>query len=144
MSKYKEWRALDHCDDHREDNNADVEQEAVQRDSVKQVSDEWIIIKNSEDVHVSTTDAQAAVSLQLGIQAAIAVVLSISIGDSERAKAVLQDFKQSSRTRQSNRQKTIVDCSKHVRIITLDADVAINIQLLIQILIAIVAPLDVF
>ncbi|WP_339229917.1 spore coat protein [Oceanobacillus sp. FSL K6-2867] len=142
MTRHKEWRALDHCDNHN-NNNADVEQEAVQHDTVKQVSDEWIIIKNSEDVHVTTTDTQAAVSLQLGIQAAIAVVLSITIGDSERAKDVLQDFRQVSRTRQSNRQKTVVDCSKHVQITTTDIDITINIQLLLQILIAIVISLDI-
>lgn len=143
MTRHKEWRALDHCDDHKND-NADVEQEAKQHDSIKQVSDEWIIIKNSEDVHVRTTDTQAAVSLQIGIQVAIAIVLSITIGDSDRAKDVLQDFKQVSKTRQSNRQKTIVDRSKDVKITTTDTDIAINIQLLIQILVAIVATLDVF
>lgn len=142
MTKLKEWRALDYCDDNKTD-NADVDQGALQSDSIKQVSDEWIIIKNSEGVHVTTTDTQAAVSLQLGIQVAIAVVLSITIGDSDRAKDVLQDFNQVSKTRQSNRQKTIVEGSKNVEITTTDTDVAINIQLLVQILVAIVASLDV-
>ncbi|MBP2076587.1 spore coat protein [Oceanobacillus polygoni] len=142
MSTLKEWRALDHCDTNNQ-NNADVDQEAVQHDSIKQVSDEWIIIKNSEDVHVTSTDTQAAVSLQLGIQAAIAVVLSITIADSDRAKDVLQDFRQVSKTRQSNRQKTIIDCSKNVNVTTTDTAIAINIQLLIQILVAIIASLDV-
>ncbi|WP_087974496.1 spore coat protein [Oceanobacillus rekensis] len=142
MTRLKEWRALDHCDDNKHD-NADVDQEAIQHDSIKQVSDEWIIIKDSECVHVRTTDTQAAVSLQLGIQVAIAVVLSITIGDSDRAKDVMQDFKQVSKTRQSNRQKTIVECSKNVDITTTDTDIAINIQLLVQILVAIVASLDI-
>ncbi|MFC4025370.1 spore coat protein [Oceanobacillus longus] len=141
MTQLKEWRALDHCDDR--DEKADVDQEAVQHDTIKQVSDEWIIIKDSECIDVTTTDTQAAVSLQLGIQVAIAVVLSITIGDSNRAKDVMQDFNQVSKTRQSNHQKTIVEGSKNVQITTIDTDVSINIQLLVQLLVAIVASLDI-
>ncbi|WP_067726344.1 spore coat protein [Oceanobacillus damuensis] len=138
----KEWRALDHCDTDSDD-NAVVEQEAVQHDSIKQVSNEWIIIKDSEGIDVTTTDTQAAVSLQLGIQVAIAVVLSITIGDSDQAKHVMQDFNQVSKTRQSNRQKTIIEGSRNVEITTTDTDIAVNIQLLVQILVAIVASLDI-
>jgi len=143
MAYAKEWRALDHCDDRDDRNDADVQQEADQLASTKQFSDEWIIIKDSEGVEVTTTDTQAAISLQIGIQVAIAVVLSITIGDSERSDDVLQDFKQIIKTKQSNRQKTIVEKSKNVQITTTDTDIAINIQLLIQILVAIVVNLDI-
>lgn len=141
MTYAKEWRALDHCDDNN--NDADVEQEADQIKKEKQISDEWIIIKDSEGVEVTTTDTQAAISLQIGIQVAIAVVLSITIGDSERSDDVLEDFKQVIKVKQSNRQKTIVEKSKNVQVTTTDTDIAINIQLLIQILVAIVVTLDI-
>ncbi|GLO64906.1 MULTISPECIES: spore coat protein [Oceanobacillus] len=141
MTYAKEWRALDHCDDDK--NNADIEQEADQVKSEKQFSDEWIIIKDSEGVEVTSTDTQAAISLQIGIQVAIAVVLSITIADSERSDDVLQDFKQVIKVKQSNRQKTIVEKSKNVSITTTDTDIAINIQLLIQVLVAIVVSLDI-
>jgi len=138
----KEWRALDHCDD---DNNSDatVTEEADQVTETVQSSEEWIIIKDSEDVDVTTTDTQAAVSLQVGIQVAIAVVINIAIADTNRAEQVMQDFKQMAKTKQSNRQKTIVEKSKDVEIVTTDTDIAINIQLLIQILVAIVISLDI-
>ncbi|WP_164214513.1 spore coat protein [Virgibacillus sp. YIM 98842] len=141
MSKTK-WRALDHCDDTGQ-NDETVLQEGQQSITTQQDSFEWIIIKDSEDINVTTTDTQAAVSLELGIQVAIGVVLSIAIGSSTQADQVVQDLKQVTRNRQSNRQKTIVEQSKDVDIVTRDTDIAINLQLLIQILVAIVISLDI-
>ncbi|MGM0845374.1 MAG: spore coat protein [Bacillota bacterium] len=138
----KKWRALDHhCDD--KGSGADAQQEADQYVKSEQKSYEWIIIKDSEGVDVQTTDTQAAVSLQLGIQAAIAAVISITIGDSDQGKAVAQDIKQFIKTRQSNKQKTIIENSKKVTVVTTDTDLAVNIQALLQILVAIVVKLDV-
>ncbi|WP_050183412.1 spore coat protein [Domibacillus robiginosus] len=139
----KKWRALDHCDNNNGRNDDDISQEADQFVSTEQKSFEWIIVKDSEDVDVRTTDTQAAVSLQLGIQAAIAVVLSITIGDSDQSKSVLQDLKQFMKTKQKNTQKTVVEGSKHVKVTTTDTDLALNIQALLQILVAIVVKLDV-
>jgi spore coat protein X len=138
----KKWRALDHCDNDNQ-NEADVLQEADQSVSTEQESFEWIIVKDSEDVEVRTTDTQVAVSLQLGIQVAIAVVLSVTIGDSDQSKAVVQDFKQFLKTKQRNSQKTVIEGSKHIKVTTTDTDLAVNIQALLQILLAIVAKLDV-
>src|SRR5699024_9860723 len=104
MSRNKEWREIDHCDDNNS-NDAIVEQPANQTDLTKQHSEEWIIIKDSEDINVTTTDIQAAASLQIGIEAALALVLRLSIADSSQAEDVLQDFTQVTRMRQSNRQK---------------------------------------
>lgn len=138
----KKWRALDHCDNDNQ-KEADVLQEADQSVSSEQESFEWIIVKDSEDVEVRTTDTQVAVSLQLGIQVAIAVVLSVTIGDSDQSKAVVQDLKQFLKTKQRNSQKTVIEGSKHIKVTTTDTDVAVNIQALLQILLAIVAKLDV-
>jgi spore coat protein X len=139
----KKWRALDHHCDGKDGNGADADQEGTQTVKTEQKSYEWIIIKDSEGVDVHTTDTQAAVSLQLGIQAAIAAVISITIGDSDQGKAVAQDIKQFIKTKQSNKQKTIIEHSKHVKVVTTDTDLAVNIQALLQILVAIVVKLDV-
>ena len=135
------WRALDHFDCRNDD--ADVTQEADQITSTTQQSFEWIIIKDSEDVNVHTTDTQVALSLQAAIQAAIAVVISISVGSDEAGKGVVQDLKQFFKSKQRNTQKTIIKGSKCVEVTTTDTQVAINIQALIQILVAIVARLDI-
>lgn len=141
MSK-NQWRALDHCDNNG-NNNADVDQFGEQFVSNKQQSYEWIIVKDSEDIEVTTTDTQAALSLQLGIQAAIAAVLSVTIGDTDQGKAVAQDMKQFIKTKQRNVQKTIIEGSRNITVTTTDTDLAVNIQALLQILVTLVAKLDI-
>lgn len=141
--KEKEWRALDHCDNHCGQENEDVVQEGEQVVSNKQQSFEWIIVKDSEGVDVQTTDTQAAVSLQLGIQAAIAAVISVTIGDTDQGKSVAQDIQQFISTKQRNVQKTIIEKSKNVKVTTTDTDLAVNIQAMLQILVAIVVKLDI-
>lgn len=138
----KKWRALDHCDDNNS-NDRDVLQDGDQVVSNKQQSYEWIIVKDSEGVEIQTTDTQAAISLQLGIQAAIAAVISVTIGDSDQGKAVAQDIKQFIKTKQRNVQKTIIEGSKNISVTTTDTDLAVNIQAMLQILVAIVAKLDI-
>ena len=141
MSK-NHWRALDHCDNNG-NNNADVDQFGEQFVSNKQQSFEWIIVRDSEDIEVTTTDTQAALSLQLGIQAAIAAVLSVTIGDTDQGKAVAQDMKQFIKTKQRNVQKTIIEGSRNITVTTTDTDLAVNIQALLQILVTLVAKLDI-
>ena len=139
----KKWRALDHhCGCHKED-NAVVSQEADQVNVTKQKSYEWIIIKDSECVEVHTTDTQVALSLQAAIQAAIAIVISATVGDVEKGNAVVQDVKQLFKSTQRNTQKTVIHCSKHIKVKTTDTQVAVNIQALLQVLLAIVAKLEV-
>jgi spore coat protein X len=142
MSQEKKWRALDHCETGK-GKDAEVSQEADQKVVTKQQSYEWIIIKDSECVDVHTTDTQAAISLQLGLQAAIAAVISITIGDSERGNAIVNEIKQVIKTKQKNTQKTVIEGSKHVEVRTTDTDIAVNIQALLQILVALVAKLDI-
>lgn len=138
----KKWKALEHCDFDKK-NNATVSQEADQINVAKQSSYEWIIVKDSECVEVTTTDTQLAIALQAALQIAIAVVISITVGDSDRGKSVVQDLKQFIRTKQSNTQKTIIKGSKGIKVTTTDTQVAVNIQALLQVLAAIVAKLDV-
>jgi spore coat protein X len=137
----KKWRALDSCEKKGQD--ADVVQEADQVVKSSQESFEWIVIKDSEGIDVHTTDTQVAVSLQAAIQVAIAIVISITVGDSEKGNAVAQDLKQFFKNKQRNSQKTVIQGSKNVQVTTTDTQVAVNIQALLQILVAIVAKLDV-
>lgn len=139
------WSALDSSSKHPMCNNNDdvVEQGAAQVSKTVQKSHEWIIIKDSCDVEVRSTDTQAAVNLQAALQVAVALVISISIADSTQAEAVTQDLLQKIKVKQVNHQRTLIENSRCVQVITTDTDVAVNIQVLLQVLLALVARLDV-
>ena len=140
------WSALDSNTRHPlfcDDNDNRIEQEAMQSNSETQISEELIYIKDSCNVNVTSTDVKAALSLQAALQAAIAVIVSISIADSSRADRITQELIQSSRIKQVTRQKTIVENSRDVEITTTDAQIALNIQLLLQLLLALIVELDV-
>lgn len=140
----REWRALDHYDEDFDCNNNDLNnKDADLVAKMKQESHEWIVVKDSEKVRIHTTDTQVAISLQLAIQAAIAVVINIAIGSNDQGKSVVEDLKQFIRTKQRNTQKTIIESCKNVVVVTKDTDTAVNIQAMLQILLAIVAKLDV-
>ncbi|MFP7159522.1 spore coat protein [Priestia aryabhattai] len=138
----RKWRALDHCENKRF-SGKDVWQEANQIAKAEQQSFEKIIVKDSENVKVQSTDTQVAATIQAALQIAIAVVVRISIGDNEQGNAVIQELKQVSSIKQKNAQKTIVENSTNVRVKTTDTDVAVNLQLLLQVLLAILVSLDI-
>ncbi|WP_096199169.1 spore coat protein [Bacillus sp. FJAT-45350] len=118
-------------------------QGAEQTNKTLQLSEEYIYIKDSCDISVNTTDTKAAVSLQASLQAAIAIVISISIADSSRAEKITQDLLQSSKIKQITHQKTIIENSRNVDVTTTDTQVALNIQVLLQILLALLVKLDI-
>lgn len=126
------------------DNQSDpiVEQGADQISVIDQESDELIWIVDSCNVVVETTDTQAAVSLQVGLQLAIALVISITIGDSDRGQALAQEIFQEFDSEQTNRQKIYIENSKDVNITTTDTDLTVNIQAMLQVLLALVVSLD--
>lgn len=72
----------------------DVLQEADQVTITEQLSFEKIIVKDSEDIRVETSDMQVAADIQAALQVAIAVVIRISIGDGDQSDSVIQDLKQ--------------------------------------------------
>jgi spore coat protein X len=137
------WNALDSSSRHPLCREAEVEQEVEQVEETVQVSRELIIIKDSFDVDVKTTDTQAAISLQVALQLAIALVLSVTILDSDRAESVRQELLQRISTRQINRQRTVIEHSRGVRVTTTDTDVSVNVQALLQVLVALVAKIDI-
>lgn len=122
---------------------ADVEQDFNQIANMHQESDELIWIRNSCHIKVDTTDTQVAVSLQVGLQLAIALVVSISLGSSEEGHSVAQELFQIFDDVQSNKQKIYIDNSKEVEVITVDTDLTANIQALLAILGTLVVNLDV-
>ncbi|MDG0962433.1 spore coat protein [Bacillus paranthracis] len=116
--------------------NTNFLEEAIQTDKIDQISEEYIEIVDSADVQVTTTDTKAALSIQAALQAAIVVVVSISIADSEKADKITQELFQKSAIKQINRQKTFIKNSRNVTVTTTDTDIAVNIQILLQILLA--------
>ncbi|WP_242319426.1 spore coat protein [Bacillus cereus group sp. BfR-BA-01349] len=123
--------------------NANFLEEAIQTDEIDQVSEEYIEIVDSADVQVTTTDTKAALSIQAALQATIVVVVSISIADSEKADKITQELFQKSSIKQINRQKTFIKNSRNVTVTTTDTDIAVNIQILLQILLALLVKLNI-
>lgn len=123
---------------------AEIMQEAVQPSTVEQRSREKIVIKDSCDIKVKTTETQVALSLQAALQVAIALVVNLTIADSDEAEKVTQDLLQLSRIEQSNRQNIFIENSRGIEVTTTDTDVAVSIQLLLQLLLALLIQIDVF
>ncbi|MCI2256115.1 spore coat protein [Domibacillus sp. PGB-M46] len=142
--KQKRKSREDRGREERERNDdAEVVQDGFQKSVMEQESDELVWIKDSCNVEVRSTDTQAAVSLQVGLQLAIALVVSITIGDSDEGQSVAQELFQQFDSEQTNKQKIFVKNSKDVTITTTDTDLAVNIQALLQLLVALVVKLDV-
>ncbi|MEC5424645.1 spore coat protein [Virgibacillus sp. C22-A2] len=121
-----------------------VSQFANQISKLEQSSKEAIFVIDSKDVTVDTTDTQVAVSLQAALQVAIAIVINISIEDDARASKITEELMSYSKVDQSNKQLIVVEGSEGVTVTTTDTDVAVSIQVLLQVLIALVGQLDLF
>jgi spore coat protein X len=128
---------------HHNNHSAEVVQDADQHSNIDQESDEFIFIKNSYNCCVESTDTQAAVSLQIGLQLAIALVLRITILSSDEGGAVSEELFQTFTSQQSNKQKVLIENCKDVKVTTTDTDLSVNIQALLQVLLTLVATLDV-
>src|SRR6478752_1427081 len=132
----QKWRALDHCKTGTH-NGAVIDQDAEAASSIEQQSFEWIIVKDSECVEVNTTDAQVAIQLQVAIAAVVAILTS----NVNQGEIVAEEMTALLGTKQRNSQKTVIEGSINVKVNTTDADVALNIQVAIQVLIAIFVSL---
>ena len=124
-------------------NDAFVLQDASQYSFMDQESAELIWVKESCNITVTSTDTQAAVSLQAGLQLAIALVINISIADSSQRDAVAQEMMQQFSLSQTNKQKIFIYNTKDAVVTTQDTDLAINIQALLQVLLALVLLIDI-
>ena len=144
----RSWSALDSHSNHPltgfcNNEDTEIDQEAKQDNSQIQLSEELIYIKDSCNVNITSTDVKAALSLQAALQAAIAVIVSISIADADNAERITQELIQSSNVKQITRQKTIVENSRDIDVTTTDAQIALNIQLLLQLLLALIVEIDI-
>lgn len=144
----RSWSALDSDSNHPltgfcGNDDTQIDQEAKQDNSQLQLSEELIYIKDSCNVNITSTDVKAALSLQAALQAAIAVIVSISIADADNADRITQELIQSSNVKQITRQKTIVENSRDIEVTTTDAQIALNIQLLLQLLLALIVEIDI-
>lgn len=139
-NEQRRWSALDPSSAHPLDRDTNDLEGTI--DNIQE-SYEQIIVIDSADVEITTTDTQAALSLQVALQAAISLVLSISIGSSREAERITQELMAKVKSKQVNRQQTYVENSRGVRITTTDSDLIVNIQLLLQILIALLVRIDV-
>jgi spore coat protein X len=127
-------------DNHFEDESKEeavIEQEPDAFSFVDQESTELIWIKDSCDIEVTTTDTQVAVQLQVAIQVALGVVISILSSNVANSEVIAQDLLAHANLEQTNKQKIVIVNSKDVKITTTDADVAVNIQVAVQALIAV-------
>jgi len=70
-------------------------------------------------------------------------VIRITIADSEDNNAVVQDLLQFFDSEQKNKQKILIENSKDVTITTTDTDISANIQVLLEVLLSLVAQLDI-
>ncbi|UCZ53597.1 spore coat protein [Bacillus shivajii] len=122
---------------------ADDTQNADQVNKTLQQSEDYIFIKDCCDITVKTTDTKAAVSLQAALQAAIALIIHISIADSSQAERITQDLLQTAKTKQLSFQKIVIENSKGVDVTRTDTQVAINIQVLLQLLLALIVQLEI-
>jgi spore coat protein X len=141
------WNALDPNSVHPMSlcfkDNEDVDQQNVQKVKEFQFSEEWIFIKDSCDVDVETTDTKLALSLVASLNAFITAVIEISILSSEDAEEVKQSIFQSTGIKQVNIQKTIIENSRDVKVHTTDTNIALNLQILLQIALALLINLDI-
>lgn len=131
------------CGGCRREEEAAAAIEAKAFSDIDQLSQELIVIRDSCNVTVHTTDTQIAASLQAALQVAIAVVVNISIADGARAERVTAELLERSQIRQTNRQKLFIVNSRDVEVKTEDIDIAISLQLLLQILLALIVQLDI-
>lgn len=120
-----------------------IAETAVQAEETIQVSQEYIHIKDSSNVTVITTNNEVAVSLQAAIQVAISLAINLSIADSSKAEKITEQLLQNAFTKQIQHQKLIIINSHNVTIQTLDTDAALSLQLLIQILLALLVQIGI-
>lgn len=129
--------------DFTSDNDAHVLEEGTELSFMDQESAELIWVKESCNITVRTTDTQVGVSLQAALQLAIALVLNISIADGATRDAVSQELTQHFSMGQRNKQKIYIYNTKDAVVTTRDTDLALNIQLMLQVLVAILLLVEI-
>lgn len=123
--------------------NADVIEQALQDISSDQTDYVVVIVKDSEQVEVLTEDLQVALQLQALLQAALALILTIGIGDDNQANRIMLDMMSRIKETQHIRKVICVDNSFRVQIRVTSTELAFNLQLLLQLLASLLVKLEV-
>ncbi|RXF79826.1 spore coat protein [Bacillus subtilis] len=105
-------------------NDAFIDQDAIQANLNKQISDEIIIIRDSCDVNVTSVDTQTVNQLLTLVSTFAVVTTTLVIDDAVLAELVSQDLLQLVANKQVNRQKLLIENSRCVNVTTIDQDVA--------------------
>jgi spore coat protein X len=108
-----------------------------------QGSEEVVIIRDSCNVNYTSTDTQVAVVLQTALQTAVLTIIQLAIADENQAELVTQSLLEKATIKNANRQKVLIEGSQDVTMTTTDTDVAISIQVLIQLLTAVITQIDI-
>lgn len=114
----------------------EIENESKQITKELQKIEETIIIRDSCDVEVLVKDKQFALSLQAALQAIIVAILYEYVGNYEKTREISQELFQLAIQKQITKQRFIVSHSKNVKIKSFDEQVEVNIQILVQLLVA--------
>ncbi|MFD2705209.1 spore coat protein [Salibacterium lacus] len=140
----RKWNALESSSENCCGGSGDSTQHGEQTNKTIQLSEEYIEIIDCCDVNISNTDIKGALNVQAGLQAAILILITVSIGgNSERAEAFTQDLIQSAKIKQQTYQHMYIENSRGVTMDMRDTQLAVNIQLLLQLLIAVAAALNI-
>ncbi|WP_277714563.1 spore coat protein [Bacillus atrophaeus] len=122
-------------------NDAFVDQDSIQANFNKQLSDEIIIIRDSCDVNVTSVDTQTLNQLLTLTSTFTVTILSLAINDEILAELVSQDLLQLVANKQVNRQKLLIENSRCVNVTTLDQDVADVLVTILNTFIAAIATI---
>lgn len=124
-------------------NHSEIMQELFQGTDTSQGIFQVVIIKDSEAVEVTLANLQAVISLQLALQLAIALVVSVSVASATATERITQDLIQSVYSRQSNISTVVIEGSRNITVTEVGAEIALNIQILLQVLVALLAKVEV-
>jgi spore coat protein X len=140
------WNALDPSSSHPmnifDSSDRDVK-DVVQGTNMGQFSRESIVLKNCLNVEVNSSETQVAASLQAALVVAIVIVINISIADGGQAERITEDLLQFTQINQSNRQSVYIENAKDCTVNLEDTQVALTLNLLIQVLVALVVELEI-
>lgn len=144
----KEDKSMEHVPygyypENKDSHKADLTQDANQFAAMEQDSDELIFIKDSCNICVHTTATQASASLQIALQLTIALVIRITLFDTDKGNSIAEDLLQYFDSEQTNKQKIVIENSKDINVKTSDTDIAVNINALLEVLLSLVAKLDI-
>ncbi|PFB01103.1 hypothetical protein CN383_12155, partial [Priestia megaterium] len=99
-------------------------------------------IKNSHNIKIQLSDNQSANSLQLSLNLAISLILNIISDTTNSDDLVMRKSIQQSIIK-ADKQGIVIENSRDITIITNDTDSISNIQLLLQVLVALLVQIDI-